>query len=92
MPRFFFMAWVLSGCSGGKGGEQEIPDLPGLPDAAGSGGSADPLLGVGAVVDREMAPPEAVIAPQVVTLVGRLEPEGCLHGVGVDRHASRGTI
>lgn len=72
---WLFLPWISSGCSGGKGGQQEVADLAGLREAAGSGGSTNPLFGVAVVVNCEVAPPEAVIAPEVVALVGRLNPE-----------------
>jgi len=42
---------------------------------AGAGGPADPLLGVVAVMDREVAPPQTMVSPYVVILVGGLNPD-----------------
>lgn len=84
----------LSDCRGGgrKDGEQEVPDLTGFLQMAGAGGSADPTLGVVAVVDREVAPPQTVIAPKVMAVIAGLDPDGGLHGIAVERHAPRGLL
>ena len=66
---------VLSGCGGGQDGEQEVPDLTGFLEMTGAGGPADPLLGVVAVMDREVAPPQTMVSPYVVILVGGLNPD-----------------
>jgi hypothetical protein len=73
-------------------GEEEVPDLASLLDPLGAGGATDPLLGVVPVVDREVAPPSAVVAPEMVVSVGGLDADGRVHGFDVDRHAPRGIL
>jgi len=73
-------------------GEEEVPDLASLLDTLGAGGTTDPLLGMVPVVDREVAPPSTVVAPEMVVLVGGLYADGRVHGFDVDRHAPRGIL
>ena len=90
MPLYFFMALVVSGLGGGQDGEQEVPNLAGFLEVGGTCGTTDPLLGVVPVMDCEVAPPPTVVEPEMVVAVGGLNPDGRLHGFGVDRHAPRG--
>jgi hypothetical protein len=64
------MALVLSGLGGRQDSEQEVPDLTGFLKMAGAGGPANSLLGVVLEVDREVAPPPTVVAPEVMVAVG----------------------
>ena len=73
-------------------GEEEVPDLASLLDTLGAGGTTDPLLGMVPVVDREVAPPSTVVAPEMVVLVGGRDADGRVHGFDVDRHAPRGIL
>jgi hypothetical protein len=73
-------------------GEEEVPDLASLLDTLGAGGTTDPLLGMVPVMDREVAPPSTVVAPEMVVLVGGLYADGRVHGFDVDRHAPRGIL
>jgi hypothetical protein len=68
MPSYFFMARYLSGCGcgGGPGGEQKVPNLAGFIEAAGPGIAPDALFREVRSMDREVTPPTAVVAPEVV--------------------------
>jgi len=62
------MARFLSGCGcgGGQGGKQEVPNLAGFIEVVGPGIAPNPLFREVRSMDREVTPPGAVVAPEVV--------------------------
>jgi hypothetical protein len=82
-----------------KSDKQDIPLLPGLLDRGGFEGAAHAAFAALSRMQREMAPPGAVVVPKVVVGVGCVGAqgqadaggagEGCIHEVPGGEVASR---
>ena len=74
--RIFWGRPAVASGGGTQSGKQDIPLLPGLLDRGGFEGAAHAALAALSRMQREMAPPGAVVVPKVVIGVGCVRAQG----------------